>query len=377
MPSTIDNLPARELADIHFVYGYCDGNARAAAREYHLRFPTRRVIDYRVFIAVHRELSENGLRRPPRERAPIVSAEMEERVLRLVYQDPTTSTRRIALQLGMSHTKVWKILNKEGLYPFHFRKVQNLHEPDYDARVVFCSWLMRQRRLIHLFCDRILWTDEANFNRTGITNFRNLHKWMPKDENPFAVRPASFQVEFSINVWAGMIGDHLIGPFVLPSRLSGPAYLTFLQEDFPGLMEDVDLATRRWMWFQHDGAPAHFSTIVRDYLRSIYSDRWVGRGGPVAWPARSPDLTPLDFYLWGHMKQLVYSTPIQTREELMQKIIAAGNQIRENRDVLRRTTRSVAVRAVVCLEENGGHFENLINSFINALNLLFYFIFFY
>ncbi|CAK1600423.1 unnamed protein product [Parnassius mnemosyne] len=361
MPSTIDSLSAREVADIHYIYGFCDGNARAASREYHQRFPTRPAVDYRVFLAVHRELSENGLHRPHRERASTVPVDVDEQVLRLVYQDPTISTRRIALQLGINHVQVWKILKKECLYPFHFRRVQNLHEPDYVGRSVFCSWLLRQRRLVPKFCDRILWTDEANFNRTGITNFRNLHLWMPEEKNPLAVRPASFQIEFSINVWAGMISDYLIGPFILPSRLTGPAYLTFLQEELPDLMSDVDLQTKRKMWFQHDGAPAHFSTIVRDYLNELYGDRWIGRGGPVAWPARSPDMTPLDFFLWGHMKQIVYSTPISTREELLQKVMAAASQIKENRTVLKKTVRSVALRTTVCMDENGGHFENLIN----------------
>jgi len=34
--------------------------------------------------------------------------------------------------------------------------------------------------------------------------------------------------------------------------------------------------------------------------------RWVGRGGPTVWPPRSPDLTPLDFFAWGFIKDVVY-----------------------------------------------------------------------
>lgn len=49
------------------------------------------------------------------------------------------------------------------------------------------------------------------------------------------------------------------------------------------------------MWYQHDGAPAHFDGEVRRHLNLIYPGRWIGRGGPVNWPARSPDLNPLDF----------------------------------------------------------------------------------
>ncbi|EFN79901.1 hypothetical protein EAI_14953, partial [Harpegnathos saltator] len=44
------------------------------------------------------------------------------------------------------------------------------------------------------------------------------------------------------------------------------------------------------MCFMHDGAPAHFSRIAREYLNNNYINRWIGRGGPIAWPARSPDL---------------------------------------------------------------------------------------
>lgn len=53
------------------------------------------------------------------------------------------------------------------------------------------------------------------------------------------------------------------------------------------------------------------------------------------WPPRSPDLTPLNFYLWGHTKQIVYSTLIRTKEELLQNIIAAG-QIKDNHIVIKK-----------------------------------------
>jgi hypothetical protein len=38
--------------------------------------------------------------------------------------------------------------------------------------------------------------------------------------------------------------------------------------------------------------------------------RWIGRGGPIAWPPRSPDLTPLDIFLWGYVKNTVYQVKI-------------------------------------------------------------------
>jgi hypothetical protein len=47
--------------------------------------------------------------------------------------------------------------------------------------------------------------------------------------------------------------------------------------------------------YMHDGVPAHFSRAARDVPNNNHHDRWIGRGGPTAWPPRSPDLNPLDF----------------------------------------------------------------------------------
>ena len=57
--------------------------------------------------------------------------------------------------------------------------------------------------------------------------------------------------------------------------------------------------TGLWM----EMAPAQFSIAVRKHLRATVGNRWIGRGSPVAWPPWSPDLTYLDYFLWGHMDQ--------------------------------------------------------------------------
>ncbi|KZC07320.1 hypothetical protein WN55_07731 [Dufourea novaeangliae] len=59
------------------------------------------------------------------------------------------------------------------------------------------------------------------------------------------------------------------------------------------------------MWLQHDGCPARYARRVRDALNEFYPNKWIGRGGLVSWPPRSPDLTPLDIFLWGALKNAV------------------------------------------------------------------------
>jgi hypothetical protein len=90
------------------------------------------------------------------------------------------------------------------------------------------------------------------------------------------------QQQFSINVWAGIVHDCLIGPHVLPYQLTGSHYLDFLLHDLPKLLEDVPLAVKARMWYIHDGAPAHFSHAMQDVLNNTYHDRWIGGGGPTA-----------------------------------------------------------------------------------------------
>ena len=52
-------------------------------------------------------------------------------------------------------------------------------------------------------------------------------------------------------------------------------------------MGGIHLAVRKRMWIQHDGAPPHFSVDVHNYLNAVFPDRWIRRGGPIPWTARS------------------------------------------------------------------------------------------
>ena len=47
------------------------------------------------------------------------------------------------------------------------------------------------------------------------------------------------------------------------------------------------------------------------------------------WPVRSPDLSRLDFYFWGHIKMLLSDTPIENGEELVERIAEAAEEIRD------------------------------------------------
>ncbi|GFU47990.1 uncharacterized protein TNCV_4967781 [Trichonephila clavipes] len=61
------------------------------------------------------------------------------------------------------------------------------------------------------------------------------------------------------------------------------------------------------LWFQQDGATCHTARATIDLLKDTFGGRLISRFGPVNWSTRSCDLTPLDYFLWGYVKSLVYA----------------------------------------------------------------------
>ncbi|GFX99680.1 transposable element Tc3 transposase [Trichonephila clavipes] len=74
------------------------------------------------------------------------------------------------------------------------------------------------------------------------------------------------------------------------------------------------------LWFQQDGATCHTARATIDLLKDTFGDRLISRFGPVTWPPRSCDLTPLDYFLWGYVKSLVYADKPQTLDHLEDNI---------------------------------------------------------
>jgi len=77
-------------------------------------------------------------------------------------------------------------------------------------------------------------------------------------------------------------------------------------------------------------------------LDATFPNRWIGRDGLTPWPPRSPDITPLDFFLWRYVKDKVFSTPGPDITKLKARITDAFATITE--DVLENTWREIDYR---------------------------------
>ncbi|GFX24151.1 retrovirus-related Pol polyprotein from transposon 412 [Trichonephila clavipes] len=151
-----------------------------------------------------------------------------------------------------------------------------IHQNDHQARRRFVEWAQNEIAVVPDFHKRILLSDEAHFWLNGYVNKQNCRIW--SEANP--------QVATITNFFIPELNNHDV------------------QE----------------LWFQQDGATCHTARATIDLLKDTFGDRLISRFGPVNWPPRSCDLTPLDYFLWGYVKSLVYADKPQTLDHLEDNI---------------------------------------------------------
>lgn len=348
------NYDPNEVVDILLTLGECRKNYRQAAILYAERYHGRRHPSYQEIINIERRSRSNALARQ-RQRNRNVNRNDPRlvAVLGMVHMDPHISTRAIERRLGIPRSTVQRMLRSVRYRPYHIHLLQELSAEDYARRLEFCRWALQQLDEDEHFFFRVCFSDEATFHNTGCLNRHNSHYW--SSENPYWSREIANQHRWSLITWMGIVDNQIVGPHFFDRAINGEMYLHFLQQHLPVHFENVPLNIRQQLWFQQDGAPAHYYGRVRNFLDFQFPNRWIGRRGPIAWPPRSPDLSPLDYFLWGYLKNTVYENAPTTRVDMMERIERACTAI--NADTIRTAILNFRRRLNLCIQNNGGHFE--------------------
>jgi len=288
--------------------------------------------------------------------ATATNEEVQLRVAEAFVENPHCSIRGAGQQLDMSFKSVHRCLKKINFHPYKIHLHQELNEDDPDRRIEFSEIMMDRIMENPSFLYSIVFSDEATFMLNGEVNRHNFRYWSA--ENPHWLREHKTQYPEKLNVWAGILNDTIIGPFFIQGNLTAEKYVNMLQNEIvPAIREKVGDDFER-TWFQQDGAAPHYGRGVRNYLNEIFLNRWIGRRGPIDWPARSPDLTPLDYFLWGYLKGKVYGTKPNNLEELMQRIRDESNGL--NGEVIKSAVDNFYIRLGYCQEVQGYNFEHLV-----------------
>jgi hypothetical protein len=84
-----------------------------------------------------------------------------------------------------------------------------------------------------------------------------------------------------------VINKYLLEPYIIKDCIGRDQYNQLLKATLPLLLEDVLLDIHARMWFQHDGAPPHFTSQVNHLPGTNYPERRTGQRGPASWPPHS------------------------------------------------------------------------------------------
>lgn len=272
-------------------------------------------------------------------------------------ENPSQSIRKSAEKNAVSPKTIHRLLKQNKFHPYKIHLVQELKGDDYERRLQFCELIEQLVNSEPDILDRICFSDECTFFLNGYVNRQNCRYW--SSENPHEFREAHTQYPQKLNVWCGIMGDSIIGPYFIDGNLTGEVYLDLIENAVvPRIVEIIEAADEEFdPIFQQDGAPPHYAVAVREYLNAEFPGRWIGRQGPFEWPPRSPDFAPPDFFLWGHLKNKVFATQPADLNELRQRIINECSKITPA--MLRNVRQSFRNRLLFCEAQNGAQFEHL------------------
>ncbi|GFV38640.1 putative DD41D transposase [Trichonephila clavipes] len=147
-----------------------------------------------------------------------------------------------------------------------------IHQNDHQARHRFVEWAKNEIAVVPNFHKRILFSDKAHFWLNGYVNKQNCRIWSETNPQVYVETPLHPE---KLTVWCALWAGGIIGPY-------------FFKKD----------VGHNELWFQQDGAIYHTARATIDLLKDTFGDRLISRFGPVNWPPRSCDLTPLDYFLW-------------------------------------------------------------------------------
>ena len=311
--------------------------------------------------APHRNTIENWMKKfketgsvndRPRSGRPSISLEAVTDVERAFDQSPKKSLRRASSELNIPVSSVHKILKmKLHRHAYKIQVVQMLWEEDFNSRLDFCQIMLSHIANLDNFLDELTFSDEATFHLSGKVNRHNCRIW--GTEKPHEIWQHE-RASPKINVWCALRRSRIIGPFFFQeTTINGDIYLTMLKTFLIPELQRFNILDKTI--FQQDGAPCHYSLAVRQFLNDTFQNKWIGRCGPISWPPRSPDLTPLDYFLGGHVKTVFYASKPRSLEELRGRIERVIREINETQ--LENVFNEMRKRLAQCVEKDGGYVE--------------------
>ncbi|GFV76489.1 transposable element Tc3 transposase [Trichonephila clavipes] len=203
-----------------------------------------------------------------------------------------------------------------------------IHQNDHQARRRFVEWAQNAIAVVPDFQKQILFSDEAHFWLNDYVNKQNCCIW--SEDNPQVYAETPLHPE-KLTFWCALWAGGIIGPYFFKNdkghnvTVNGDRNRAMITNFF---IPELNIHDVQELWFQQDGATCHTARATIDLLKDTFGDGLISRFGPVNWPPRSCNLTPLDYFLFGYVKSLVYADKPQTLDHLEDNIRRVNADVR-------------------------------------------------
>lgn len=243
-------------------------------------------------------------------------------------------------------------------------KLQEISPEDKLRRLEFCYVMLKEIDENKGFMKNILFTGQSVFAVCGYQTPAEIRYWVK--QNTQANIPIDTQTNTQVNiptdpqnsqkvcVWAGILNNSVIGPIFIDGYLNSEKYLHILKENIIPSIKALDLNFNT-TWLQHDGLPAHNAKNLTSFLENAFSKRIIGLNGSIVWPSRSADLSPNSFFIWGYIKQKVY-TNVHERPKNISELRAKITEVLQSitPDMLDEVRQEFLNRLKKCQAQQGG-----------------------
>lgn len=146
---------------------------------------------------------------------------------------------------------------------------------------------------------------------------------------------------------------------IIQGNMNASTYLNLLKAEFIPYLRRRNL--KQSSYFMQDGAPSHTSKTVLSYLNKQFKERIISTRYPkifnmgIEWPPYSPDLTPLDFCIWGTLKSRIIKHKPFSLKELEMALRTEVALL--DRDFILKTILNIIPRLELLKTASGAHIE--------------------
>ena len=183
--------------------------------------------------------------------------------------------------------------------PYHISVHQGMTLENALQRRTMCAWFLRQVREEENFLRWVWFSDEAHLYLSDTVNSRNYVHWT--SERPDEVIERNLHVT-KATAWVALSAQ----------GVTGDRYMNVLTRFWRALGRFCGHEARGQQWFMQDGAAPHTARRVLTWLTDHFEGRVISRFTKKTWASHSPDLNPLDFFLFGHLKDQMSGEQFQT-----------------------------------------------------------------